>query len=203
MHKISRRKALIFSVAAAGAVLAPQARVLAQNAKRKILPKAQTSGGKPIMETLARRKSTRSFSDTPISEQEISNILWAAWGINRPNGMRTSPSARNRQNAALYAAMESGVWEYDAKTQELVKVLDGDQRERFGGAPLTLIYASEPGEESGAMLIGSMYQNVGLYCASAGLGNLVKSTGKDSLAGKFVLHPGYKIIVVQSIGWPR
>jgi nitroreductase len=197
----SRRKAIIATALAAGAAVLPGT-ALAASSKRKNLPKAHTNGGKPIMEALAGRKSTRQFSSAPVSEQDLSNILWATWGINRQNGMRTAPSARNRQDATIYAALEDGVWEYDAKAQQLVLALPGDQRGKFGGAPLTLLYAATENDEAAAMLLGSLYQNAGLYCASSGLGNVVKITGRDALEGKLPLPSGYRVLVVQSIGWP-
>lgn len=196
-----RRKVLAISAAALAATVAPAFAAATQPVRRS-LPAAQTSGGKPLMEALSRRKSTRSFSDTPIQEQDMANILWAAWGANRTNGMRTAPSARNRQDAVVYAVLESGVWEYDAGAHELKLALDGDQRGKFGGAPLTILYAA-PGDEFSTMLMGSLYQNAGLYCASTGLGNVVKATGRDALAGKLPLPAGYKVLIVQSVGWPK
>lgn len=201
---INRRKTLLVSALATGALLAPRAAAAAQaSTMRKSLPKADMAGGKPLMQTLALRKSTRSFSSAPVSEQDLANILWAAWGVNRPNGMRTAPSARNRQNAEVYAVLEDGVWRYDAAAHELVQVLQGDQRGKFGGAPLTLLYSVEAKDEFAAMLAGSIYQNAGLYCASAGLANVVKATGRDALEGKFALPGGYKVVIIQSIGWPN
>lgn len=195
----TRRKIVVMAAAAAGAAFVPHAARAAQG-KRKSLPKAQTNGGKPLMEALAQRKSTRKFSGTSIMEQDISNILWATWGENR-QAMRTAPSALNRQNATIYAVLEDGVWEYDASAQELVLAMEGDQRGKFGGAPLTILYAT-PDDEFSAMLVGSLYQNAGLYCASVGLGNVVKASGRDALRGKFSLPQGYQVRIVQSIGWP-
>ena len=195
----TRRKAIIVAAATAGAALIPGA-ARAAAGQRKSLPQAQMTGGKPLMEAFSRRMSTRKFSDTSIMEQDISNILWAAWGINRP-GLRTAPSARNLQNAAVYAVLADGVWEYDATAHELTQALPGDQRGKFGGAPLTLLYAA-PDDEFAAMLLGSLYQNAGLYCASVGLGNVVKASGRDALKGKLSLPSGYSVRIVQSIGWP-
>lgn len=197
----SRRRVLVLGAVAAAAAFAPAAAGAAQNSI-KSLPKAQTDGGRPLMEALAQRKSTRAFSDRPLTEQELSNLLWATWGVNRPNGMRTAPSARNRQDAVVYAVLEDGVWEYDASAQALKQALPGDQRDKFGGAPLTLLYAA-PGDEFSTMLLGALYQNAGLYCASAGLGDVVKAGGRDALAGKLPLPPGYKVLIVQSVGWPK
>ncbi|MDR2743718.1 MAG: nitroreductase family protein [Desulfovibrio sp.] len=167
------------------------------------LPKPAVSGGMPLMEALSKRKSTREFGSKPISKQDLSNLLWAAWGTNRPDGKRTVPTSRNRQEAALFVVLESGVWRYDAARNTLVKFSSEDARSRFGGAPLTLVYAAKADDDAGGMHVGSMYQNVGLYCASVGLGNVVKSTGRSELDPVLKLPADYKTYVVQSIGWPR
>ncbi|MDR1659011.1 MAG: nitroreductase family protein [Desulfovibrio sp.] len=172
-------------------------------AKVIALPKPVMSGGMPLMEALSKRKSTREVSGRPVSEQDLSNLLWAAWGVNRPDGKRTVPTSRNRQEAALFAVLESGVWRYDAAGNTLVQFAPVDARSRFGGAPLTLVYAARAGDDAGGMHVGSMYQNVGLYCASVGLRNVVKSTGRDALDSVLKLPADYKTYVVHSIGWPK
>ncbi|MDR2055172.1 MAG: nitroreductase family protein [Desulfovibrio sp.] len=172
-------------------------------AKAITLPKPVMNGGIPLMEALSKRKSVREVSGKPVSEQDLSNLLWAAWGVNRPDGRRTVPTSRNKQEAELFVVLESGVWRYDAAGNALVQLSPVDARSRFGGAPLTLVYAAKAGDDAGGMHVGSMYQNVGLYCASVGLGNVVKSTGRAELDSVLRLPAGYKTYVVQSIGWPR
>ncbi|MDR2574682.1 MAG: nitroreductase family protein [Desulfovibrio sp.] len=179
------------------------ARVAAGPAETAALPKPDMSGGMPLMEALAKRRSTRTVSGEPISERDLSNLLWAAWGINRPDGKRTVPTARNRQDARVFAVLESGVWLYDAAANALVKAVDIDARSRFGGAPLTLLYAARADDETGGMHVGSMYQNVALYCASVGLGDVVKITGRGGLDSALKLPEGYKILVAHSIGRPK
>ena len=155
------------------------------------------------MEVLALRKSTRSFSEQPVSQHDLSNILWAAWGINRPTGLHTVPTSQNKQNVQVYVAMENGVWLYDAVDHALKLMLSSDTRAKFGGSPITLLFAAEDGYYASGMHVGSLYQNVGLYCASVGLGNVVKRNGVDALDGLLKLSEGYRIFIVQSIGWPR
>ncbi len=75
-------------------------------------------------------------------------------------------------------------------------------RSSFSNAPVTLLYADEKGPYAG-MHVGAMYQNVGLYCASAGLANVVKATGVDVLRGKLPLPPGYSILIIQNVGHPE
>lgn len=165
------------------------------------LPTPDKAGGLPLMQALARRASSRSFSERALSDQVLGDLLWAAWGVNRPNGKRTAPTARNQQRLALYAAMANGVWLYDGEEHALTRVLERDTRRDFGGAPLTLVYTAEDGP-FGAMHLGALYQNVGLYCASAGLSNVVKATGVDVLKKELSLPGGYRIMIIQSVGWP-
>lgn len=194
--------ALIVSCAASGALFVSEAGA-ADGGKRITLPKPQMTGGKPLMEALAARAASRSFSDRPVPEQVLSDLLWATWGINRPDGRRTAPTARNTQDIQVYAVLESGVWLYDAAANELVLALGGDARKKFGGAPVTLLFAVPEKDRFGFMHAGSLYQNAGLFCASAGLANVVKATGADALQGDLPLPAGYVVPIVQSIGWPR
>jgi hypothetical protein len=166
------------------------------------LPPPDKSGGMPLMKALNERKSGRAFSGQALSRQDLSNLLWAAFGVNRQDGRRTAPTAKNSQEAAVYAAMGTGVWRYDGATHTLTKVSSRDTVKDFGGAPLTLVYAAPEGLH-GAMHLGSIYQNVGLYCASAGLANVVKATGVDVLQNDLKLPEGYKILIVQSVGQPK
>lgn len=191
------------SLVMAGFLFAAKAGAADGGEVKMALPKPDMSGGKPLMEALALRKSTRGFSDKALSEQELGDLLWAVWGVNRPNGSRTAPTSMNKKNVDVYAAMASGVWRYDGEKHELVRVLAGDTRELLGGSPLTLIYAAEDGYYASGMHVGSLYQNAGLYCASTGLGNVVKRTGVDALKGKLPLREGYKVYIIQSVGWPK
>jgi hypothetical protein len=166
------------------------------------LPPPDKSGGMPLMRALNERKSGRDFSGAALSRQELSNLLWAAFGVNRPDGRRTAPTARNSQKVEIYAAMSTGVWRYDGAEHTLIKALNRDTVGDFGGAPLTLVYAAPEGLHD-AMHLGSIYQNVGLYCASAGLANVVKATGVDVLKNDLKLPAGYKILIIQSVGKPE
>jgi hypothetical protein len=198
---------LLFALAllAALAVPPPYAEAASShegNPERLALSAPDKTGGKPLMQALALRASNRSISDRPLAEKTLSNLLWAAWGVNRPDGRRTVPTAQNQQAAALYVAMDNGVWRYDGATHELVKVLTEDTRASFGGAPVILIYAAEAGPYAG-MHVGSMYQNAGLFCASEGLAGVVKGTGVTLLQNRLPLPPGYSILIVQPVGLPK
>ena len=197
---------ILFALVLFGALaLSPLCAVAASGSEsgleRMALPAPDKTGGKPLMQALALRATNRAISQQPIPERDLSNLLWAAWGVNRDDGRRTVPTARNSQSAALYVVLASGVWRYEGATHELVKALNVDERARFGGAPVTLIYAAEEGPYAG-MHVGSMYQNAGLYCASAGLANVVKATGVSSVQGRLPLPPKYSVLIIQLVGLP-
>ena len=139
----------------------------AQAAQTMQLPDPDKTGGMPLMQALAERKSTKSFSDQAVSAQDLSNLLWAAWGVNRPDGRRTAPTARNSQAVELYVVLESGVWRYDGPKHLLELALSGDMRAKVGNAPVTLLFAAPEADKWAGDHIGSIYQNAGLYCASA------------------------------------
>lgn len=183
--------------------LFPVSGIAAEKAEEIVLPAPQKEGGKPLMEALSLRQSNRMIRPDAVSDQDLSNLLWAAWGINRQDsGHRTIPTAMNKQNAELYAAFEKGVWRYDAAGNKLVKVSGVDYRNRFDNAPLILVYAAEDAPFA-EMHVGSMHQDVGLYCASAGLANVVKQTGLDIFKDAFPLPKGYRLVILQLVGLPK
>jgi nitroreductase len=181
------------------------------------LPAPQVTGGKPLMEALQQRASQREFAPDPLSPQVLSNLLWAAWGINRPeSGRRTAPSAMNRQEMDVYVAVAGGVYVYDAKNQRLAPVVQADARALTGmqsfvaTAPVNLIYVSRAGGGSaeeqalnGGIQAGLISQNVYLFCASEGLATVVRgSINRDALAKALQLPAGQKIIIAQTVGYP-
>ena len=196
--------ALIIVLAAIGVILLKtEIRPLDSQTAQVVLPQPDTTGGKPLMQTLAERRTNRSISEQAVSMQELSNILWAAWGINRQDGRRTAPTALNRQKVEVYTVLENGVWRYDAPSNSLHAMLAIDARNKYGDAPITLLYAAQEDDKYGKMHVGSLYQNVGLYCASAGLANVVKASGVNALKDELTLPDKYEVIIVQSIGWPK
>lgn len=167
------------------------------------LPAPDKAGGMPLMQALANRHTSRDLKNDPLPSQELSNILWAAFGINREDGKRTAPTARDSRALYLYVAMQGGVYSYDAAKNELDMVLAADTRAKFGGAPVTLLYVAPENDPAAPLHVGSVYQNVGLYCASAGLANSVKLTGIDALKDELPLPKGLRVFIVHSIGYPK
>ncbi|MFZ0732135.1 MAG: SagB/ThcOx family dehydrogenase [Candidatus Sulfotelmatobacter sp.] len=192
----------------------------AQALKPIQLPPSQMTGGRPLMEVLKDRKSTREFGSGTLSPQTLSNLLWAAFGINRPDGRRTAPSAMNWQEVSIYVATPAGVYVYDAKANALEPVVAGDFRAATGtqsfvkDAAVNLVYVSDLSKtdraaSSDAQIytaadVGFIAQNVYLYCASEGLGAVVRaSVDKPSLAKTLKLQANQKIILAQSVGYPK
>ncbi len=183
------------------------------------LPEPQIEGGRPLMQALKKRRSLRRFDPQSLPLPVLSNLLWAALGVNRvKQGKRTAPTARNRQEIDIYIVMTDGVYEYDAKNHCLRPVLGVDiraiaGRSRFvSEAPISLVYVAEMGlfdqkNESDKILYsaadtGFVSQNVYLFCASEGLATCVYGDiDRDSLAKAMKLDPTQKIILGQSIGF--
>ena len=171
------------------------------------------------MQVLKDRRSTREFGSAALSHQTLSNLLWAAFGINRPDGRRTAPSAMNWQEVNIYVATPEGVYIYDAKSNALNPVLAGDFRAATGtqsfvkDAAINLVYVSDMSKTGSAGPEAEMYtaadvgfiaQNVYLYCASEGLAVVVRaSIDKPALAKTLNLQPQQKIILAQSVGYPK
>jgi nitroreductase len=192
--------------------------VLAQDLKPIPLPQPQTDGGRPLMQVLKARKTTREFAADKLPPQILSNLLWAAFGVNRPDGRRTAPSAMNRQEIDIYVATGDGLFVYNAQANRLDPVLAQDVRAATGtqpfpaSAPLDLVYVADfakAGSEPDADLYtaadtGFIAQNVYLYCASEGLATVVRgSVDRVALAKAMKLRPNQKIILAQTVGYPK
>jgi SagB-type dehydrogenase family enzyme len=159
----------------------------AQEQKTILLNPPDTTRGLPVMKALAHRASARDFDTTAVSLRDLSDILWAANGINRPaEGKRTAPSAMNAQDVDIYVAMKSGVYLYDPKQNLLRLIVEGDYRNLLAGrqewvakAPVILLLVSDisrfrAGQETqklqwAAMDAAMVAQNVLVFCASEGL----------------------------------
>ncbi len=192
----------------------------AQELKPVLLEKPKTSGGMPLMEALKNRRTNRAFSTKPLPLPVLSNLLWAAFGVNRPDGHRTAPSAMNWQEIDIYVAMKDGLFVYDAQAHTLQPVLPGDLRGLAGtqsfvkDAPVNLIYVanlSKTRRASGedqlrytAANTGFIAQNVYLFCASEGLATVVRgSVDRAALAAAMKLRPDQQIILAQTVGYPK
>ena len=187
----------------------------AEPLKSVVLPAPQMDKGRPLMQVLNNRQSRRDISpDKKLSLQELSNVLWAACGINRPDsGKRTAPTASNRQEIDVYVATAEGVFLYDAKGHKLEHVLQEDVRKAAGNqafvqtAPTVLVFVMDEermrGRSESAKDTGFVSQNVYLYCASEGLATVViGAVDKLALAAAMKLRPEQKVILTQPVGYP-
>src|SRR4030042_504240 len=113
----------------------------AQGIDTLILPEPVHQGGKPLMQALCDRHSSRNFIEKELSQQQTADMLWAANGINRPDGRRTAPSARNKQEIDIYLITAKGVFVYDAVKNCLVCIAEEDFREKTGGQPFVKVAA--------------------------------------------------------------
>ena len=108
----------------------------AQAATSLAFPPPDTKGGKPLMQTLSGRATNRSFTAKPLSDKLLGDLLWAAYGVNRPNGKRTIPTAQNRQDLEIYVLRSDGAWLYDAPKHSLEQVSSSDLRNFLAGISL-------------------------------------------------------------------
>jgi nitroreductase len=200
----------------------PQTTVSADQGLKPVqLPPPQTTGGRPLMDVLKDRQTTRNFEPGPqFTPQQLSNLLWAAYGINRPDGKRTVPSSNNRQQIIIYVVTQNGAYWYDAKANMLNMVLAGDIRPATGTQPgaknatVNLVYVtdltktkkgapvpSEPDLADG-IGVGVIAQDVYLYAASEGLDAWFRMGGVDKtvLSKELKLPPTQAIIGAQSVG---
>ena len=185
------------------------------------LPPPNLNSGKSLMQSLQARKSSRDFSTKRLPVEVLSNLLWAAGGINRPeSGRRTAPSAVNWQEIDVYVAMAEGLYLYDAKEHVLKPVIKQDIRGLTGKqtfvkeAPVNLIYVADYSRMGGASAeekisysaadTAFIAQNVYLYCASEGLATVVRgSIDRDVLAKAMQLRDNQKIVLSQTVGYPK
>jgi len=192
-----------------------------QELKAVQLFEPQMNAGRPLMQVLKDRSSSRVFSTEKLPTQVLSNMLWAADGINRPNsGKRTAPSAMNWQEIDIYVATVDGLYLYDTEAHALKPILTEDIRALTGrqpfvkDVPVNLVYVADFSRMGAAKVddkvfysaaaTGFISQNVYLYCASEGLATVVRGlVDRPALAKVMRLRPDQRVILAQSVGYPR
>lgn len=194
----------------------------ATHAQNIQLPTPQKSGGKPLMECLNERQTDRGFDSKKISLQDLSDLVWAANGINRPKAdKRTVPTATNWQEMELYVALEEGIYHYNAEKHELELVKKGDFRKECGSqpfvakAPACFIYTAnhnkkgkitdpEKQKEYSFHHTGYMAQNVYLVCASKDMATVILGmVNKEELAQVIGLPENHIVIFTQPVGYKK
>jgi len=166
------------------------------------------------------RATSRAFDTRELSSRQLSTLLWAAFGVNRPDGKRTAPSSMNRLETDIYVLLKQGVYRYDARQHRLEPMLGDDLRELSGkqpfvkDAPVTLVFVADlarmgDGDQveklnTAHIDAGFISQNVYLYCASEGLATGVRAwVDRAALGKRMKLRPEQQIIVAQSGGYPK
>ena len=192
---------------------------MGQKAPYVVTPTTETyTEGMGLMEALKNRKSSKGFTDKEIPLQDLSNLMWAALGVNRPDGRRTAPTGSNRQEIELYAFFEFGAYYYNYKDHTLELVAEGDHRAITGrgeaaNAYLDLLFIADtdktgPGDKPGSantvsyVNVGYVSQNVYLYCASAGLGSRARGGwNQQQVVGTLGLKESMIVVLGQTVGY--
>lgn len=185
------------------------------------LPEPDKTGGKPLMQALNERSSSRDFIDKDLTDQQLSDLLWAAYGINRADlGKHTAPTSRNRQDIEIYVTLKKGVFLYIPEEHSLKLVSNEDLRKVAGKqdfvavAAVNLIYVSDFDKlgssaddiklMTAATHTGFIGQNVYLYCASEGLISVFRAMiDKEEIAKALNLKENQHVIYSQTIGYSK
>jgi SagB-type dehydrogenase family enzyme len=208
------------AVLTAGGLLSGALNPASANELRSVRLNRPQTGGNPALQLLEKRASSREFGPEPLPVPVLSNLLWAAFGINRSGGGRTAPSANNRQEIDIYVAAPDGLYLFDAKENALKQILAEDIRALTGRqsfvrqAAVNLVYVADMSKVSGAKEeekifyagadTGFISQNVYLYCAAEGLATVVRALiNKAALAKKMNLRSDQWITLAQSVGYPQ
>ena len=184
-------------------------------------PAPATTSPATLSETLKKRKSTNVFQSQSLPKEKLLDLLWAAWGINRPDsGKRTAPSAMNAQEIDIYVLTSEGAFVYDAKGNQLTAVLAQDLRAKAAtmasmkDAPVHLVFVADYAkfrttpqsqkELYSAAHTGFIGQNVYLYCAAEGLGaHFHTSIDRTGLKDSLKLRDDQAIVFAQVVGYPK
>lgn len=190
------------------------------------LPKPEFKSKLSLVDALMNRKSTREFEKDEITPQQLSNLLWAANGVNRDKEGRTVPSAYGSNMIDIYAVTPEGIYLWNPVESKLSLIEKGDFREATTTqefamkAPLTFIYVAKfdnyfkkvesdkaPIEQISVWAgieAGHISQNVYLACANLGLGAVIRvSYDEEKLFNILKLREHTKIIAAQTIGVPK
>jgi nitroreductase len=216
---MTRRQTNAGILASAAIAVVPNT-ALTQDLKLRDLPPPRSEGGRSLTASLKLRRSTREYSDRPLPEQVLSDLLWAAFGINRPSGDRTAPYWRHVMVIDIYLVMAGGVWLYEPKAHKLLPYAKEDFRAQTGlqdfvaTAPLNLVYVAHgermtdisPEERRlyASVDAGFIGQNVYLFCASEGLATVFRGAVDGPKLGQTLKLPDQQFVTfAQTVGYPR
>ncbi len=192
----------------------------AQDLKEIQLNQPDKTRGTNLMKALSDRHSDREYADKAVSLQDLSDLLWAANGINRPDGKRTAPSALNRQEVDIYVITAEGAYLYAPQSNSLRPIAKGDFREAVAGgqdfvqtAPISLVLVSDLsrfGDSSertklmAAVDAGIVCQNINLFCAATGLATVPRATMDQTALKKILKLTDSQIPLMNNpVGYPK
>ena len=172
------------------------------------------------MEAISKRHSAREFDQKALPLPVLSDLLWAAYGVNRVDGGRTAPSAINAQEIDVFVALPSGAYLYEAGVHQLRLVASCDLRRVTGyqdfvdEAPLDLVFVADHGrmklipagqrESYASAAAGAISQNVYLFCASFGLATVIRAwIDRDAIANALGLSHDHQVLLSQTVGYPK
>jgi len=185
-----------------------------------VLPEPQKEGGIPLMEGISKRRSDREFASQELPLPLLSNLLWAAYGVNRADGHRTAPSALDAQEIDVYVALPSGAYLYDATAHQLKLIVSSDLRSITGyqdfvdDAPLDLVFVADYSrmklvpvalrESYASVAAGAISQNVYLFAAGNGLATVIRAwIDRESIANALGLSHDHQVLLSQTVGYPK
>ena len=221
MTAFTRRGFISAAAGSAALALLKPSGLFADDKTMKNLPSPSPDAAGSLFSALKNRRSTRDFSPKKLPDQILSDLLWAAFGVNRPDsGKRTAPSAKNQQEIDLYVATAEGLYLYDAKPHQLIQLSAEDIRSFCGmqgfvaNAPVNIVYVADfarmdnMSDENKVLYsaadTGFIGQNVYLFCAVCGLATVVRGwVNRSSLAEKMALKKDQRIILSQTVGYPK
>ncbi|ALK99740.2 MULTISPECIES: nitroreductase family protein [unclassified Massilia] len=193
---------------------------LGESASTIALPAPACKGGMPLMEALAARHSSREFAPHELAPPLLSALLWAACGVNRPDGKRTAPSAMNAQEIDVFVALPGGAYRYEAQGHRLELAAPNDLRSITGyqdfvdDAPMGLVYVADharmrlvPVDRRAAYAYtaaGATAQNVYLFAAANGLASVIRAwIDREAIADALGLTHDQEVLLSQTVGYPK
>lgn len=173
------------------------------------LPMPEKTNNTTLIQALENRYSEREFSDKVVDNQTLSNLLWAAYGVNREDGRRTIPTALNKKDLNIYVFNKDGIWLYDATKNSLIQqsaenYLKLFQLQDYMEPVSTVLVYTGSNEDYAAMHAGSAYQNVELYIAANNMASVVRGYfEREKVREVLKLPDGQRVIISQAIGWKK
>lgn len=172
----------------------------------KSLPTPNKKRAGELMQALSDRQSIREYAERPITLQDLSDLLWAANGVNRPDGKRTAPSAVNRQDIKIYVMDEEGTWLYEHTAHELLKISDGDFRQpiRDNMPPMNLVLVADAEWKWSGVDAGYVSQNIYLFCAANSMATVaVGMFEEEAVKEALKLNSEQQIVLVHPVGYQK